>query len=433
MMPGGRSVFPTLTVKENLRLAGWTQAPATRRAGRRRRGAGARACSPGCATATRQLAGDLSGGEQQMLAISQALMPDPTLLLIDELSLGLAPTVVGQLIEVVHQTHETGVTIVRRRAVDQRRAAAGRAGRVHGEGRVPLHRSDHASCSSAPSCCARCSSAAPESGDAGQAEAAAPPEGDDERLDDGATSRRADARAPPDEAPVILEVRDVRKRFGGITAVDRCRPRARARARSSASSARTAPARRRSSTASPASSRSTAGASSCSGDDIARPRPPRAGRSGVSVGRSRRPACSRRSPRRRRWPSPASATSCRAGFVAAAFAQPVARTSEADVASKVDLLIDLMGLGAFREQAHRRAVDRHPPHRRAGLPAGRRSRRDPPRRAVAAASPSARPRRSVRCCSACRPTRAPRSWSSSTTCRCSRRSATACSPSSSAP
>src|SRR3546814_11369592 len=59
-----------------------------------------------------QLAGNLSGGEQQMLAVSQALIPDPQMLLIDELSPGLAPTIVGQLIEVVHQIHETGLTSV---------------------------------------------------------------------------------------------------------------------------------------------------------------------------------------------------------------------------------------------------------------------------------------------------------------------------------
>src|SRR5436305_6358835 len=47
-----------------------------------------------------------------MLAVAQALIPDPKLLLIDELSLGLAPTIVGQLIDVVHQIHETGLTIV---------------------------------------------------------------------------------------------------------------------------------------------------------------------------------------------------------------------------------------------------------------------------------------------------------------------------------
>src|SRR5690606_5020761 len=58
------------------------------------------------------MAGNLSGGEQQMLAVGQALIPDPKLLLIDELSLGLAPTIVGQLIDVVHQIHATGLTIV---------------------------------------------------------------------------------------------------------------------------------------------------------------------------------------------------------------------------------------------------------------------------------------------------------------------------------
>ncbi|MDQ3294170.1 MAG: ABC transporter ATP-binding protein, partial [Actinomycetota bacterium] len=110
MMPGGRSVFPTLTVKENLRLAGWLK--------RKDRAAVAAdeervlGLFPRLRERYGQLAGDLSGGEQQMLAISQALMPYPTLLLIDELSLGLAPTVVGQLIEVVRQTHETGVTVL---------------------------------------------------------------------------------------------------------------------------------------------------------------------------------------------------------------------------------------------------------------------------------------------------------------------------------
>src|SRR5690606_210733 len=59
-----------------------------------------------------QMAGNLSGGEQQMLALGGALMTRPEVLMIDELSLGLAPTIVGQLLEVVREIHGRGTTIV---------------------------------------------------------------------------------------------------------------------------------------------------------------------------------------------------------------------------------------------------------------------------------------------------------------------------------
>jgi branched-chain amino acid transport system ATP-binding protein len=110
MMPGGKSVFPTLTVRENLRLACWLKRkdPAAVREAEER----VLALFPRLQDRIDQQAGNLSGGEQQMLAVSQALIPDPQLLLIDELSLGLAPTVVGQLIDVVRQIHETGLTVV---------------------------------------------------------------------------------------------------------------------------------------------------------------------------------------------------------------------------------------------------------------------------------------------------------------------------------
>src|SRR5205085_585467 len=59
-----------------------------------------------------QMAGDLSGGEQQMLALGMALMTRPELVMIDELSLGLAPTIVGALLDVVREIHRRGSTIV---------------------------------------------------------------------------------------------------------------------------------------------------------------------------------------------------------------------------------------------------------------------------------------------------------------------------------
>ncbi len=110
MMPGGRSTFPSRTVRDHLRLACWTKRTDKRAVVE----AEERVLElfPRLAERIDQLAGDLSGGEQQMLAISQALIPDPKLLLIDELSLGLAPAIVGQLVEVVRQVHATGITIV---------------------------------------------------------------------------------------------------------------------------------------------------------------------------------------------------------------------------------------------------------------------------------------------------------------------------------
>ena len=54
----------------------------------------------------------MSGGEQQQLAVAKALLLDPQLLCIDELSLGLAPVVVGELIEIVHRLHESGITMI---------------------------------------------------------------------------------------------------------------------------------------------------------------------------------------------------------------------------------------------------------------------------------------------------------------------------------
>ena len=67
---------------------------------------------PQLSSRIKQLAGTLSGGEQQMLAMSRALSTDPAILLLDELSMGLAPLIVGQLYEIVQQIAEEGVAIL---------------------------------------------------------------------------------------------------------------------------------------------------------------------------------------------------------------------------------------------------------------------------------------------------------------------------------
>jgi ABC-type branched-subunit amino acid transport system ATPase component len=110
-MPGGRSVFPTLTVNECLNLAGWIYVrrdPAHVKAAI----ATAQDYFPILRTRGDQLAGNLSGGEQQMLGLAMALIAKPKLLMIDELSLGLAPTIVGQLTDIVRQIHAQGTTII---------------------------------------------------------------------------------------------------------------------------------------------------------------------------------------------------------------------------------------------------------------------------------------------------------------------------------
>ncbi len=110
LMPGGRGTFPGLTVAENLRLSAWLiRKDSSRISAARQRQLG---LFPVLASRLSQRASDLSGGEQQMLSLAMALMIEPEVLLIDELSLGLAPTVVSQLLNVLRDLHEQGTTIV---------------------------------------------------------------------------------------------------------------------------------------------------------------------------------------------------------------------------------------------------------------------------------------------------------------------------------
>jgi ABC-type branched-subunit amino acid transport system ATPase component/predicted MFS family arabinose efflux permease len=109
-IPGGRAVFPTLTVEENIRIAGWMHRDDSEHV----KEATERILDhfPVLRDRWEQKAGDLSGGEQQMLSLAQAFLSRPKLLLIDELTLGLAPTIVEKLLAIVRTIHDQGTTIV---------------------------------------------------------------------------------------------------------------------------------------------------------------------------------------------------------------------------------------------------------------------------------------------------------------------------------
>ena len=108
-VPGGKGVFPSLTVAQNLQLAAWTHDDdAEVKASTER----VFEFFPRLRERAGEAAGNLSGGEQQMLTLGQAFLSKPKLLMIDELSLGLAPVVVEELLEIVQALHEAGTTIV---------------------------------------------------------------------------------------------------------------------------------------------------------------------------------------------------------------------------------------------------------------------------------------------------------------------------------
>jgi branched-chain amino acid transport system ATP-binding protein len=207
VVPGGQGVFTQLSVADNLRLAGWTRA---------RKGADVTADTahvldmfPLLRERRDELAGNLSGGQQQMLTLGMAFVSRPRLLMIDELSLGLAPAVVTRLLDMVRVLRDEGTTVILvEQSVNVALTVADRAyfmekGEVRFEGSAAelLDRPDllravflRAAVTGAPT----------PTGTSAAAPATV-----------GSLHGPTDAAGLP-----VLEVRDVTRRFGGVSALD---------------------------------------------------------------------------------------------------------------------------------------------------------------------------------------------------------------------
>jgi branched-chain amino acid transport system ATP-binding protein len=211
-VPGGQGVFTQLTVAENLRLAAWQQ---------RHRPAEAKAATervletfPVLGGRLSEPAGNLSGGQQQMLTLGMAFIGQPRLLMIDELSLGLAPTVVAQLLEMVRLLKEQGTTIILvEQSVNVALTVADRAyfmekGEIRFEGPAAelLERPD------------LLRSVFFSAGDNGDGPAIVAPV--DAAAASAAAVRTNGEPGVPEDVLPVLEVRDLVRRFGGVRALD---------------------------------------------------------------------------------------------------------------------------------------------------------------------------------------------------------------------
>ena len=230
-VPGGKGVFPSLSVSENLRVALWMH----RRDHEYAKTATEDALDlfPALRSRLGDPAAQLSGGQQQMLALAMAFLAKPKLLMIDELSLGLAPLVVEQLLEVVKTFRERGVTVILvEQSVNVALTTADKAFfmekgaiRFHGLTAELLERPDLLRS-------IFLEGAAVATGEETASEANASAASEKDRVDAATESlesfstietngARANVRSLPlSERRVVLETQDVVKRFSGITAVD---------------------------------------------------------------------------------------------------------------------------------------------------------------------------------------------------------------------
>ena len=108
LVPEGRRVFLNMTVEENLEMGAYTRPNSEIEGGLKR----VYEHFPRLEERKRQIAGTLSGGEQQMLAMGRALMSTPKLLMLDEPSMGLAPILVDEIFEIIKMLHKAGTTIL---------------------------------------------------------------------------------------------------------------------------------------------------------------------------------------------------------------------------------------------------------------------------------------------------------------------------------
>lgn len=215
-VPGGRGIFPSLTVAENMKLAGWM----FRRDHEYVRSTQAEVLDvfPVLQRKLDQPAANLSGGEQQMLTLAMALIAKPKLLMIDELSLGLAPVVVEELLKVVGRLVEAGTTVILvEQSVNVALTLADRAffmekGEVRFRGPTAelLERPDVLRSAFLEGVAGRIPATPVAKG--AQADPLA------ERPHENGPARRLRAAARP-VGPVVLRAEGLTKRFAGVTAV----------------------------------------------------------------------------------------------------------------------------------------------------------------------------------------------------------------------